>query len=96
MSQGRHGRAYFRAGRYEEAIALLKRKPGEPVAEYWIARSLERLERPLEAIRYYESVMSNESAGALADRAKSDRDFIEWRQGFERKLRDKQTRVGKQ
>ena len=82
----RHGRAYYRAGRYEEALRLLRRRSGDAEADYWVGRCMERLSRPLEAIAAYDRVIANQKAGSLADRAKTDRDFLTWKQSFDRRI----------
>lgn len=83
------GRAYYRAKRYEEALTLLRTRAGEPQADYWMGRTLERLGRTREAIAAYTAVVNNtESTPAEADRAKRDREFLDWLVDFDRKVRD--------
>ncbi len=83
----RHARAYYRAGRYEEGINLLRHAPeGEPHATYWRGRCLERLDRLNEAVQAYTQVIENPRAGALAQRARDDREFLEWKIAFSSKV----------
>ncbi|MCA8980458.1 MAG: tetratricopeptide repeat protein [Planctomycetes bacterium] len=88
-SYARHGRAYYRAGRYEEGIALLRHAPeNDAESMYWRARCLERTNKLNEAVAAYTKVIENPSAGSLADRAKDDRGFIEWKIAFSSKVED--------
>ena len=82
----RQGRAYYRAARYLEALRLFETRKDDPQGDYWIGRTLERLDRPQEAIAAYTRVIENEEAGAIAERAKSDREFVMWMVDFDRKL----------
>lgn len=85
----RHGRAYFRAERFEEALRLVSTRRGEPLADYWTGRCLEQLNRPQEALAAYVSVESNpDSPPEDIARAKNDREFLEWKIDFDRKLKD--------
>lgn len=84
----RQGRAYYRAERYKEALRLFQARSGEAEADYWIGRTLERLDRPQEAVAAYTKVIDNEKAGPLAQRAESDRDFLMWLINFDRKVND--------
>jgi len=92
----RQGRAYYRASRYKEAMVLFTTREGEPEADYWIGRCLERLDRPSEAVAAYTRVIENEASGALAERAKSDRDFLRWLIDFDRKVVDHRISTGEQ
>lgn len=84
-----HGRAYYRAGRFEEGITLLRHaKPDDAEAMYWRARCLERVDKLNEAIQAYTKVIENPKAGSLADRAKDDRGFVEWKIAFSSKVDD--------
>lgn len=82
----RQGRAYYRAGRYAEALRLFETRSGEPEADYWTGRALERLDRIEEAVAAYTRVIENEAAGALAERARMDREFVRWVVDFERSV----------
>ncbi|MFT7484352.1 MAG: tetratricopeptide (TPR) repeat protein [Candidatus Paceibacteria bacterium] len=91
----RQGRAYYRATRYKEALRLIETRAGEPQADYWIGRTLERLDRPAEAIAAYTKVIENETSGPLAQRAEDDRDFLMWLIDFDRKMDDYSKSGGK-
>ena len=82
----KQGRAYYRADRYKEALRLFETRQGDPEGDYWIGRTLERLGRPQEAITAYTRVIENEASGAIAERAKSDLDFVQWMIDFDSKL----------
>jgi tetratricopeptide (TPR) repeat protein len=85
----RHGRAYYRAGRYEEGITLLRHAPDDDAeAMYWRGRCLERVDKLNEAVDAYGKVMENPLAGSLSDRAQDDRDFVEWKIAFSSKVDD--------
>ncbi len=90
----RQGRAYYRASRYKEALRLFETGAGEPEADYWTGRALERLGRTEEAIAAYTLVVDNEEAGALIERARMDRDFALWLIDFERKVEDHESNRG--
>lgn len=87
----RQGQALYRAGRYEECIRWLEARRADPNAEYWIARSLEKLERIDSAIESYRKVADDKNAGPLAVRAKNDLEFLEWRRTFGSKLGEAQS-----
>jgi tetratricopeptide (TPR) repeat protein len=83
------GRAYYRAGRYKEALTLLRSRVGDPSADYWIGRTYERLGQAREAKASYTAVMNNpESNPIIAERAKRDAEFLEWLVDFDRKVKD--------
>lgn len=82
----KQGRAYYRADRYKEALRLFETRKGDPEGDYWIGRTLERLDRPQEAIAAYTRVIESETAGAIAERAQSDLDFVKWMVDFDSKL----------
>ncbi len=85
----RHGRAYYRAGRCEEGIALLRHAPAEDAeAVYWRGRCLERVGKLNEAVEAYSKVIENPRAGSLADRPQDDSDFVEWKIAFSSKVDD--------
>lgn len=88
------GRAYYRAKRYKEALRLFATREGEPEADYWMGRSLERLERPSEAVAAYTRVIDNEASGALAERAEGNREWLQWQIDFDRKIVDHQKSRG--
>ncbi|MFT7670496.1 MAG: hypothetical protein ACI8X5_003205 [Planctomycetota bacterium] len=82
----RQGRANYRAGHYTEALKLFTTRKGEPEADYWMGRSLERLSRTTEAVTAYTRVIDNEKSGVLAERAAADREFLSWLIDFDRKV----------
>jgi len=82
----RHGRALYKAGRYDEAIALLKRSVDQVGARFWIACSLEKLGRVDEAIKAYEVVAASPADAKDAERAKRNRDFLVWKRDFDARI----------
>lgn len=82
----RQGQAFFRAAKYGEALIALRRIEGDVRAKYWIARTLEKLARNEEAVELYRAVEADANAGYLATRAKNDREFLEWKRAFAKKL----------
>lgn len=84
----RQGRAYYRAGRYLEALRLIQTRKDDPEADYWAGRCLERLDRAQEAVAAYAAVEAALESGPLFERAKADREFLEWLINFDRKIRD--------
>ena len=81
----RLARVRYRQGRWQEAVELLA-KEADAEAVYLRGRAFERLERPAEALADYRAVMAMPDAGTLAERAREDSEFLEWRQTFTRKL----------
>ena len=85
----RHGRAYYRAGRYAEGVRLLRHATeGDIEATYWLGRCLERVGKLNEAVQAYAQVIESPRAGALARRAQEDREFLEWKIAFSSKVED--------
>jgi hypothetical protein len=82
----RQGQACYRAGRYEECLALLAKEPGDPRATYWSARAHEALGNHAAALEGYRAVAAAPDAGWLARRATSDLEFLTWKR--ERALRE--------
>lgn len=80
-----HAQACYRAGQYERGEGLLADDDGT-AALYWRARCLEKLERLDEARALYTTVMGRADAGSLADRARTNLEFIEWKAQFMAKL----------
>lgn len=85
----RQAQACYRAGRYAESLALLKTIAGDVRATYWSAKALERLDRAPEAIDLYKKVAAAGDAGYLAQRAKDDFEYLEWKRDFAGKLASK-------
>jgi hypothetical protein len=77
-----HAIACHRAGRFEEALALLPADSADPEMLYWRGRTLEKLERLDEAIETLGRVASRADLGSLAERARTDLEFLEWKRDF--------------
>lgn len=82
----RHGRAYYKAGRYEEALSLLAQAKEQAGARFWIACSLEKLGRSDEAIVAYEDVMLSPLDTEYAEHAERNRDFLVWKRDFNARI----------
>ena len=81
----RHGITCYRAGRYAEALELLRPLDGA-TALYWQARTLERLERLDDAIQVMERAVAKGGEGFDARRAQTDLEFLRWKRDFVGKL----------
>lgn len=75
----RQAQTCYRAGQYARGLALLSNDETVP-GLYWRARCLERLERNDEALALYERVAAREDAGSYAERARTNAEFVRWRQ----------------
>jgi tetratricopeptide (TPR) repeat protein len=83
----RQAQVLYRAGRFEECAAQLKRSDNEPEAAWWRARALERLERTSEALECYQrAVQGAPKDSTLQKRAAHDLEFLQWKLDFEKKL----------
>ncbi len=82
----RHGRAYYKAGRYEEALSLLNKSKEQAGARFWIARTLEKLGRTDEAIDAYEAVTQSPLDAEHAEHAQLNRDFLVWKRDFDTRI----------
>lgn len=82
----RHGRACYKAGRYEDALVILGGALEISGARFWIACSLEKLGRLDEAIEAYEAVMQSPIDGQHAQHAERNRDFLVWKRGFDARI----------
>jgi len=82
----RRGQALYRSGKYKEALIALRAIEHDVRARYWLARTLEKLERLDEALALYQAVAADANAGYLAERARNDAEFLEWRRTFQAKL----------
>lgn len=82
----RQGQALLRAGKAKEALAVLRDAEDDVRANYWMARALEQLDRADEALDLYRAVAAAPTAGYLAQRAKNDAEFVEWKRGFAARL----------
>jgi TolA-binding protein len=89
------GRAYYRAGRYGEALTLLRTRVGSPAADYWMGRCFERQGNTREALTAYNAVLNNaQSSATQVDRARRDSEFLQWLVDFDRKIKDVRTTQG--
>jgi tetratricopeptide (TPR) repeat protein len=82
----RHGRALYKAGRYEDAITLLTAATDQAGAHFWIACSLEKLGRVDDAIAAYDLVIKNVSDAKDAQHAERNRDFLIWKRDFDARI----------
>lgn len=82
----RQGHALYRAGRFGEALAALELAGDAAEPAYWRARCLERLDRADEALAAYEAIVAREDAGAFAERARNDLEFLTWKREFARRI----------
>ncbi len=83
----RQAQVLYRAGRYEECAAQLKRHDGEPEAAWWRGRALERLERSAEALECYRRAADKApKESKLQKRAAQDLEFLQWKVDFLKKL----------
>jgi hypothetical protein len=81
----RHGIALYRAGRYPEAHELLA-PISDATAMYWLARTLERMERLDEAVTVMERALAKGGAGFEQRRAQTDLEFLRWKRDFMKSL----------
>lgn len=77
----RNGIACYRAGRYAEAHALLA-PLDDASALYWLARTLERLERLDEAVQVMERAIAKGGQASELRRAQTDLEFLRWKRDF--------------
>jgi tetratricopeptide (TPR) repeat protein len=83
----RQAQVLYRAGRYEECAAQLKRHDSDAESGWWRARALERLGRTAEALECYRGAAKGAPADSeLGKRAKHDLEFLEWKVDFLKKL----------
>lgn len=76
--RARLGRACWRGGRYLEGVAALEALAGEPQADYWRARCLEKLSRHSEALALYRKVIEIAGDSPEGKSAREDLEFLEW------------------
>ncbi len=88
----RLGRACYRQGRYTEALAAFELRLDDAECSYWRARTLEKLGRETEAIAGFGAVVARKDAGSLAERAREDLEFLQWRLDFEKRSASKEQR----
>lgn len=78
----RLARAYYKQGRWNDALILLEGRDHSAAGTYWRARCLEKLGRDAEALKAYESVVGDPAAGETAELARKDMEFLRWRMDF--------------
>ena len=79
-------RAYYRLGRYSDGLTTLQNAGNNPIGLYWKARCLEKLGRVEEAIKELERVVELAPESHEGKRAKTDIEFLTWKNGFKKKL----------
>jgi hypothetical protein len=72
------GRACYRAGRWDDALAALATCGDVPTARYWSSRCLERLGRRDEAIASYRALIAASPDALEARIARDAIAFLEW------------------
>jgi tetratricopeptide (TPR) repeat protein len=82
----RHGRAFYKAERYEEALSLLEQSKEQAGARFWIACTLEKLGRTSDAIIAYQEVIDSPLEVENADHARRNRDFLVWKRDFDARI----------
>jgi hypothetical protein len=83
----RQGMNAFRAGRHEECLRILSNVKDDPRALYWKGRAAERMERFDEAASAYKECVAHPKAADLAERAKTDLEFLQWRRTFDARIK---------
>jgi tetratricopeptide (TPR) repeat protein len=92
----RHGRAYYKAERYEEALSLLEGSKEQAGARFWIACTLEKLGRTGDAISAYQDVIDSPAEVENAEHARRNRDFLVWKRDFDARIATTQASVNAQ
>ena len=82
----RHGRAYYKAGRFGEALSLLQRNKDQAGARFWIACTLEKLGETEAAIAAYQDVIESPFEAENAEHARRNRDFLVWKRDFDARI----------
>jgi hypothetical protein len=80
----RQGEAFYHAGKYDEALAILRSQPDDARCQYWCARSLEGLGRIDEAVALYTTVSARKDASWAGERARTDLELLKWKQEAEK------------
>jgi hypothetical protein len=75
----RQGEALYHAGKYDDALGVLRGQPDDPRCQYWCARALEALGRTDEAIALYTSVSARKDASWAGERARTDLELLQWK-----------------
>lgn len=76
--RARLGRACWRGGRYQEGVSALEPLAGNPQADYWRARCLEKLGRAGEALALYGKVIETAADSPEGRSAREDSEFLQW------------------
>jgi hypothetical protein len=76
----RQGEALYHAGKFEDALGILRGQPDDARCQYWSARTLESLGRIDEAIALYTTVSARKDASWAAERARTDLELLQWKQ----------------
>lgn len=83
-----HARACYKAGRYEDGIAVLETLRDDIEALYWKARCLEKLGRLEEAEVALENVATVADGTWTGQRARTDLEFVRWKREFTKRMPD--------
>jgi hypothetical protein len=75
----RQGEALYHAGKYDDALGVLRGQPDDPRCQYWCARALEALGRTDEAIALYTTVSARKDASWAGERARTDLELLQWK-----------------
>lgn len=78
------GRAYYRQGRYDLALASFDPNSKDGETMYWRARCLEKLGKHADAIAGYNRLIEMPDSGFAGERAKEDLEFLQWRLDFDK------------
>ena len=84
----RHARACYRAGRYDEGLALLK-DAETPEGLFWRARCNERLDDLDAAEADLRELITIDADGPFAARALADLEFVKWKRDFLQRMEGK-------
>lgn len=76
--RSRLGRACWRGGRYLEGVGALEPLAGDPSADYWRARCLEKLGRNEEALALFGKVIELAPDSPEGRSAREDREYLQW------------------
>lgn len=76
--RARLGRACWRGGRYLEGVGALEPLAGDPSADYWRARCLEKLGRNEEALALFGQVIELAPESPEGRSAREDREYLQW------------------
>jgi hypothetical protein len=68
-------------------LRILSNVKDDPRALYWKGRAAERMERFDEAASAYKECIAHPKAADLAERAKTDLEFLQWRRTFDARIK---------